>query len=109
MANIAVWHIGVNGRRYAPGETLPQMDEKETARLTALGAIRAARDPEEKAQAAKGVSQAGGCPVGEKEPPEPALADDEPDEDEEMPAIDAAEGIVEEEEEAPARKKRARG
>ena len=107
MANIAVWHIGVNGRRYAPGETLPRMDEKETARLTALGAIRAEREPEEKAQAAKGVSQAGGRPVGEKEPPEPALADDEPDE--EMPAIDAAEGIVEEEEEAPARKKRARG
>ena len=106
MANIAVWHIGVNGRRYAPGETLPQMDEKETARLTALGAIRTDSAADSKPQTSADFKAAHADSTGGKKPESET---EEPCEDDELPAIDAAEGIVDEEEEAPARKKRARG
>ena len=27
MASFAVWHIGIEGKRYKPGERLPEMDD----------------------------------------------------------------------------------
>ena len=111
MASFAVWHIGIEGRRYKPGERLPELDDATWKRLAQMGAIRAeyeanpltSADLTEESETArqKGEPASGG-----------ADADDEPEEDveaadEELPAIDAAEGIVEEDEK-PAKRKKAR-
>mgnify|MGYP004588538371 CR=1 FL=1 len=109
MADFAVWHIGVNGRRYKPGERLPEMDEATWARLARAGAIRTEYEanPPTSADLSAQTAARGDAP-GAKSVPGTAEQDEPEDEDDEaLPEIDATEGIVEEEEK-PAKRKRAR-
>lgn len=109
MASIAVWHIGIAGRRYTPGEVLPKMSREETERLTALGAIRTDSAADSKPQTSADFKAAHADSTGGKKPESETEEPCEDEEDEELPEIDAQEGIVDEEEDAPIKKKRARG
>ena len=110
MASFAVWHIGIEGKRYKPGERLPEMDDATWKRLAQMGAIRA--EYEANPLTSADLAQSGETALLKGEPASGGpREDDEPEEDEaedeELPAIDAAEGIVEEDEK-PARRKKAR-
>lgn len=111
MASFAVWHIGIEGKRYKPGERLPEMDDATWKRLAQMGAIRA--EYEANPLTSADLAQSGETTLLKGEPASGGpREDDEPEEDdeaedEELPEIDAAEGIVEEDEK-PARRKKAR-
>lgn len=114
----AVSHIGIGGRRYRPGERLPELDDAQWKRLMELGAIRtefAAQDAGEHPDTSAGQMEDTPVPGDEGSAqdgqPEngPDDADDAGDEDTELPEVDATDGIVEDEpEEAPAPRKRTR-
>ena len=96
MANFAVWHIGIDGRRYKPGERLPEMDDATWKRLAQMGAIRAEYEPGGNPTTSADLADG----EDEREEIEPSGEEetDEADDDALLPEIDATEGIVEEEE-----------
>ncbi|MFR5787787.1 MAG: hypothetical protein ACLUHE_12290 [Christensenellales bacterium] len=103
MAIFAVWHVGIGNKRYKPGERLPEVDDATWKRLAEAGAIRTVYEENPPTSAdfdTQATAWAGdhGDPVGPKgEPGGPILTEDEEDDDDALPEIDAAEGIVEEE------------
>ena len=110
MAIFAVWHVGIGNKRYKPGERLPEVDDATWKRLAEAGAIRTvyeenpltSADFDTQATAGAGDHGDPGGPKGE--PGVPILTEDDA-----LPEIDAAEGIVEEEPPVkPAKRKKAR-
>lgn len=119
----AVNHIGIGGRRYRPGERLPELDDAQWQRLMELGAIRTefpseARnedpdDPQRQAEKRPAPAATDTENMQSREPvnePEDETGNEDDDDDgAELPEVDATDGIVEDEpEEAPAPRKRTR-
>lgn len=115
MAIFAVWHVGIGNKRYKPGERLPEVDDATWKRLAEAGAIRTVYEENPLTSAdfdAQATAGAGdrGDPVGEKgEQGATMPTEDEEGDEDALPEIDAAEGIVEEEPPVkPAKRKKAR-
>lgn len=116
----AVSHIGIGGRRYTPGERLPELDDAQWERLMKLGAIRTEFPSQEDAghdapaklakDAQTGETHSGGADgTGEDDAGDEDDGEDDAGDETDMPEVDATDGIVEDEpEEAPAPRKRTR-
>ena len=113
MAIFAGWQVGIGNKRYKPGERLPEVDDATWKRLAEAGAIRTVYEENPLTSAdAQATAGAGdhGDPVGPKGDLGATMpTEDEENDDDALPEIDAAEGIVEEEPPVkPAKRKKAR-
>ena len=105
----ALQHIGIGGKRYLPGDELPELTDAQWMRLSRIGAIRTEHDPIEAAlEAAEEEDAQMDAHTDDPDAQDaPEEGDDGADEEEaEMPDIDVMAGIADEEPQPKAKKGR---